>query len=115
MASFNFTIATPNEGTLFTFGSWICITNERGGFNSHLVDPGSRRHLLQHHAGHRCIHDGFGRIQLSDLIGSYASRLKAISLPRISNDDLLAGIDWVDSSIVGCIKLVEAALQCSDD
>jgi hypothetical protein len=43
------------------------------------------------------------------------SRLKAISCPRISNGDLLARIDQVDSSIVGCIKLAEAALQRSDD
>jgi hypothetical protein len=25
-----------NEGTTFTFGSWVCIANGSGGFNSHL-------------------------------------------------------------------------------
>jgi hypothetical protein len=39
MASFNFTSAMPNEGTSFTFDSWVCIANGRGGFNCHLADP----------------------------------------------------------------------------
>jgi hypothetical protein len=35
MASFNFTSAVLDEGTTFIFGSWICIANGSGGFNSH--------------------------------------------------------------------------------
>jgi hypothetical protein len=27
MVSFNFTSVIPEEGTSFTFGSWICIAN----------------------------------------------------------------------------------------
>jgi hypothetical protein len=38
MASFNFTSALLDEGTSFIFGSWICITNGLGGFNSHLAN-----------------------------------------------------------------------------
>jgi hypothetical protein len=38
MASFNFTSVVLDEGTTFFFGSWICIANNSGGFNSHLVD-----------------------------------------------------------------------------
>jgi hypothetical protein len=26
------------EGTTFIFGSWICVTNGLGGFNSHLAN-----------------------------------------------------------------------------
>jgi hypothetical protein len=37
MASFNFTSAVLDEGTTFIFGSWICVANDLGGFNSHLV------------------------------------------------------------------------------
>jgi hypothetical protein len=40
MASFNFTSAVLEEGKTFIFGSWICVANGLGGFNSHLV--GSR-------------------------------------------------------------------------
>jgi hypothetical protein len=38
MASFNFTSAMLDEGTTFIFGSWICVANGLGGYNSHLVD-----------------------------------------------------------------------------
>jgi hypothetical protein len=38
MASFNFTSAVLDEGTTFIFGSWICVTNGLGGFNSHLAN-----------------------------------------------------------------------------
>jgi hypothetical protein len=38
MASFDFTNAVLNEGTIFIFGSWIYITNGSGGFNSHLAN-----------------------------------------------------------------------------
>jgi hypothetical protein len=27
-----------DEGTTFTFGSWICVANSSGGFNSHLAN-----------------------------------------------------------------------------
>jgi hypothetical protein len=38
IASLNFTSAVLDKGTTFIFGSWICIANGLGGFNSHLVD-----------------------------------------------------------------------------
>jgi hypothetical protein len=116
MTLFNFTSVVLDEGTMLTFGSWICIANGCGGFNSHLAEPRESKAS----APTLCrdidaITNGFGRIQLFDLIKSYANRLKAISHPRISDGDLLTGIDRVDSSIVGCIKLAEAALQQYDN
>jgi hypothetical protein len=38
MASFNFTSVVLDEGTTFIFGSWICISDGLGGFNSHLAN-----------------------------------------------------------------------------
>jgi hypothetical protein len=35
MASFNFTSTVLGVGMTFTFGSWFCIANGHGGFNSH--------------------------------------------------------------------------------
>jgi hypothetical protein len=35
MVSFNFTSVVLDEGTAFTFGSWLCIADDGGGFNSH--------------------------------------------------------------------------------
>ncbi|RLN16537.1 uncharacterized protein C2845_PM02G16410 [Panicum miliaceum] len=50
MASFNFTSVVLDEGTIFTFGSWVCVANGSGGFNNHLANPKNRRHLLRHPA-----------------------------------------------------------------
>jgi hypothetical protein len=55
--------------------------------------------------------DELGEIWLFDLIGNYASHLKAIPHPLINIGDLVARIDWVDCNIARCIKLAEAALQ----
>jgi hypothetical protein len=38
MAIFNFTSAVLDDGTTFTFGSWICIADSAGDFCQHLVD-----------------------------------------------------------------------------
>ena len=39
MATFAFsTIALP-QGATFVFGSWVCIANGSGGFDSHLANP----------------------------------------------------------------------------
>jgi hypothetical protein len=38
MASLSFTSTVLDEGTTFIFGSWICVANGLGGFNSHLVN-----------------------------------------------------------------------------
>jgi hypothetical protein len=38
MASVSFTNTMLDEGTIFVFGSWICVTNSLGGFNSHLAN-----------------------------------------------------------------------------
>ena len=36
MATFNFKCVVPEQGTTFVFGSWVCIADGSGGFNSHL-------------------------------------------------------------------------------
>jgi hypothetical protein len=38
MESLSFTSNVLDEGTIFIFGSWTCVANGLGGFNSHLVD-----------------------------------------------------------------------------
>jgi hypothetical protein len=38
MAYFHFTSTMLDECTTFIFGSWICIANDSGGFNSHLAN-----------------------------------------------------------------------------
>ena len=38
MATFAFSTMTPPRGATFIFGSWVCVTNGSGGFDSHLTN-----------------------------------------------------------------------------
>ena len=49
-------------------------------------------------------------LQLFDLIGNYLKDLKSIKRPRISNVELLDGVDRASRNMVGCIELAEFAL-----
>jgi hypothetical protein len=112
MSSFNLTSAELDEGTTFTFGSWVCIANSSGAFNNHLANPKKlEAYALTSSCDIDNLADDLSGIKLSDLIGSYTSHIKANSRPSISSDDLIARIDQVDDDIAGSIKLMEAALH----
>ena len=38
MATFALTTMTPPRGATFIFGSWVCVANGPGGFDSHLTN-----------------------------------------------------------------------------
>ena len=39
MATFAFSTMVPPQGATFVFGSWVCVSNSQGGFNSYLAEP----------------------------------------------------------------------------
>ena len=49
--------------------------------------------------------------KIFDLLGNYIRDLKTIKHPRISNTELLNGVDRVSHNIEGCINLVDSTLQ----
>ena len=38
MATFAFSTMAPPQGAIFIFGSWVCVANGSGGFDSHLTN-----------------------------------------------------------------------------
>ena len=38
MATFAFNTLAPPQGATFIFGSWVCVANGSGGFDSHLTN-----------------------------------------------------------------------------
>ena len=38
MATFAFSTMAPSQGVTFIFGSWVCVANGSGGFDSHLTN-----------------------------------------------------------------------------
>jgi hypothetical protein len=102
----------PDEGTTFTFGSWVCIANGSGGFNNNLANPKKpEASALTSSRDIDNLAGDIGGIKPFDLIGSYASHINANPHPSISPDDLITGIDQVDDDITECIKLAEVALH----
>ena len=39
MATFAFNTMAPPQDATFVFGSWVCVANGSGGFDSHLTNP----------------------------------------------------------------------------
>jgi hypothetical protein len=39
MATFAFNTMAFSQGATFVFGSWVCVANGSGGFDSHLANP----------------------------------------------------------------------------
>jgi hypothetical protein len=39
MATFAFSTMASPQGATFVFGSWVCVANGLGGFDSHLTNP----------------------------------------------------------------------------
>jgi hypothetical protein len=69
MASFNFTSAMPDEGTMITFGSWVCIADGSGSFSNLLATsrkPEASTSASSHDVDD--LADDLGEIQFSDLI-----------------------------------------------
>ena len=52
--------------------------------------------------------------KIFDLLGNYIRDLKTIKRPRISNTELLDGVDWVSRNTEVCINLAESTLQRHD-
>ena len=51
--------------------------------------------------------------QFFETLGKYVTYLKSIKCPKITNHELLDGVDQVSRLIDGCIKLAESALGSS--
>jgi hypothetical protein len=80
MVSFNFTSTMLDEGTTFIFGSWVCIANGSGGYNSRLAN--TKEPEAPTTPSCRDVDDladNLSGIQLSDLIVNHASHLGAFT------------------------------------
>ena len=97
----------------FVFGSWVCIANGSSGFTSHLtklVKPEAPPTVRVDRT------DDVNEFRLSNLIiRNYLNELKSIPHPRISNDDLINGVDHISCNISECINLAETALWQHDN
>lgn len=107
--SMAFTSSTPvsEEGMTFVFNSWICTADGLSSYRSHLADLREPGTLMELHDNNINSHNSNNETRLSDLFRYYSGHVRANPQPRISVDDLLAGIDRIDRGIADCIKSTE--------
>jgi hypothetical protein len=88
MASFNLTVA-PEEGAAYIFGSWVCIANGSGSFDSHLANPkGPEASTPTSNHDIDELSNNLGEIQISNLIENRESESGTNSAPTRDGSEL---------------------------
>ena len=67
MATFAFSTMTPPRGATFIFGSWVCVANGSGGFDSHLTNPVEQETISSETCNLTAASDDHGDVLLPDL------------------------------------------------
>ena len=76
MATFAFSTMVPSKGTTFIFGSWICIANGSGGFDSHLTNSPTLKVTTSENSNKLAGSDDHGIMLLPNLAKEIEAKLK---------------------------------------
>ena len=87
MATFSFTTMTPPRGATFIFGSWVCVANGSGGFDSHLTNSPAPKNSTSEDSNKLARSHDRGVMLLPDLAKEIEAKLKDnSSSTRIQTD-----------------------------
>ena len=75
MATFAFNTMALARGTTFVFGSWVCVANGSGGFDSHLSNPREPEAISSGSCNFAAESSNLGEMLLSDLINEIEQNL----------------------------------------
>ena len=76
MATFAFSTMALPQGATFVFGSWVCVANGSGGFDSHLTNPTALKAISSKSSNKLVRSDGHGIMLLPDLTKEIEMKLK---------------------------------------
>ena len=88
MATFAFSTMTPPKGATFIFGSWVCIANGSGGFNSHLTDSPALKIITSEDSNKLAGSNDHGDMLLPDLAKEIEPKLENKSSSTRTQIDL---------------------------
>ena len=88
MATFTFDIMMIDRGTTFVFGSWVCIANGSGGFDSHLNNPRVPGTISTGSSNLASESSNLNEILFPDLAKEIEQKLYDNSSPALSQIDL---------------------------
>ena len=76
MATFAFSTMAPPQGATFIFGSWVCVTNGSGGFDSHLTNSPALKIITLEDSKKLAGSDDLGIMLLPDLAKEIEAKLE---------------------------------------
>ena len=76
MATFAFSTMAPPQGATFVFGSWVCVANGSGGFDSHLTNSPTLKITTSKHSNKLAGLDDHGIMLLPDLAREIEAKLE---------------------------------------
>ena len=76
MATFAFSTTAPLQGATCVFGSWVCIANGSGGFDSHLTNLPTLKITMSEDSNKLAGSDDHGIMLLPDLAKEIEAKLE---------------------------------------
>ena len=76
MATFAFSTMAPPQGATFVFGSWVCVANGSGGFDSHLTNSPTLKITTSEDSNKLAGSDDRGIMLLPDLAREIEAKLE---------------------------------------
>ena len=76
MATFTFSTMAPPQGATFGFGSWVCVANGSGSFNSHLTNSPTLKITTSESSNRLAGSDDHGVALLPDLAKEVEMKLE---------------------------------------
>ena len=99
MATFAFSTMTPPRGATFIFGSWVCVANGSGGFDSHLTNSPTPKSSTSEDSNKLVRSHDRGVMLLPDLAKEIESKLEINSSSTRTQIDLKLKLTWIGTLI----------------
>ena len=88
MATFTYSTMAPPQGATFVFGSWVCVVNGSGGFDSHLTNSPASNIITSKDSNKLARSHDRGVMLLPDLAKEIESKLEINSSSTRTQIDL---------------------------
>ena len=99
MATFAFSIMAPPQGATFVFGSWVCVANGSGGFDSHLTNLPVLKIITLEDSNKLARSDDRGIMLLPDLAKEIEAKLEDNSSSTRTQINLKPKPTWVGTPL----------------
>ena len=97
MATFAFSTMAPPQGATFVFGSWVCIADGSGSFDSHLTNPPTLKAIMLESSNKLAGSNDHGVMPLPDFAKENERKLEDNSGSTRTQIDFNLNSTWVET------------------